>query len=351
MAERDTWNQDLSPNKRRQWVRTYLSFAVISLCASLVGFLVREDLYRFFGADPRFVLAVVAALLLQSVTFFLMLYLRGDLSIPLIEKLTASENSPPSVSTDFARRSRELASTLKDMRRDLSELQARIASNPSPAGAIPAEIDRILESLREHVTETLAAEIESRVHDRVKEEIYVSNARETHDAASVRLRQEIESLTRRGNVNLIIGVVTTCIAVGLLVYMVLTATDSFSSWPQLLSHYIPRVTTVVFIEVFSFFFLRLYRSSLSEIKYYQNELTTLDAQRIALEAAGNSRDPKALASVISSIGRTNRNHNSEKRAEEAVNSKDLKEAADVLENLAKVVSSTVRRAGSSKDEE
>ncbi|MBI5525005.1 MAG: hypothetical protein HY897_01580 [Deltaproteobacteria bacterium] len=44
-----------------------------------------------------------------------------------------------------------------------------------------------------------------------------------------------------------------------------------------LSHYVPRITTVTFIEVFAFFFLKLYRASLIEIKFYQNELTSLAA--------------------------------------------------------------------------
>jgi hypothetical protein len=37
----------------------------------------------------------------------------------------------------------------------------------------------------------------------------------------------------------------------------------------------PNVTIAVFIEVFAFFFLRLHRSALIDIKYYQMELVAL----------------------------------------------------------------------------
>src|SRR5574339_301622 len=37
--------------------------------------------------------------------------------------------------------------------------------------------------------------------------------------------------------------------------------------PELLSYFVPRVSLVVLIEVFAYFFLRLYKQSLNEIKY------------------------------------------------------------------------------------
>jgi hypothetical protein len=36
------------------------------------------------------------------------------------------------------------------------------------------------------------------------------------------------------------------------------------------------MTTVVFAEMLSYFFLRLYRAGLADMKFYQNELTTIE---------------------------------------------------------------------------
>ncbi len=91
-------------------------------------------------------------------------------------------------------------------------------------------------------------------------------------------------LTRRSNINLVIGVVTTLLAVGLLAYVVLPDTLSSSDVGMVLLHFLPRLSIVVFIQTFSFFFLRLYRSGLNDIKYYQNELTNLETKHLVLES-------------------------------------------------------------------
>jgi hypothetical protein len=88
-----------------------------------------------------------------------------------------------------------------------------------------------------------------------------------------RLRQEIVQLGRRGNVNLIIGFMTTLMAAAVLTYVALVTPDSLTT-EHILVHYIPRISLAIFIEVFSFFFLRLYRSVLTEIKYFKMNLQT-----------------------------------------------------------------------------
>ena len=120
------------------------------------------------------------------------------------------------------------------------------------------------------------------------------------DANVSRLEREIHALSRRGNLNLTIGVITTGFAVGLLAYMVMNEDAPTGDTADVLSHYIPRISTVSFIEVFSYFFLRLYRASLAEIKYYQNELTVLAGQRVALEYALDI-DSAALGRVLDRI--------------------------------------------------
>jgi hypothetical protein len=136
-------------------------------------------------------------------------------------------------------------------------------------------------------------------------------------ATSLRLRREISALSRRGNLNLTIGVITTGFAMGLLAYMIFDESRSADTVAAELSHYIPRVTTVTFIEVFSFFFLRLYRTSLQEIKFYQNELTSLAGQQIALETSRQTPDPQTLRQVLSQIAK----HNPNSYAESAVASR------------------------------
>jgi hypothetical protein len=90
-----------------------------------------------------------------------------------------------------------------------------------------------------------------------------------------RIGREIAALGRRGNLNLVIGFTTTLFSVVFLAYIVLLAGSVFANLNTLLTHDIPKVTIAVFIEVFAFFFLRLHRSALIDIKYYQMELVAL----------------------------------------------------------------------------
>ena len=336
-----------SSRQRSHAVRRPLAVAIFSFGIAAVGFLIKEDLYRFFDVDPRLLLLVIGLLFLQGVAVLLLLYLRGDLSLPVVDRfldLRESDRALQSSTAEVQKRA-EIETALAGFRKDLTDLQARMAASPTDRGIAPLETERVLESLRKHVNENLATELEGRVEDRVRSDVHAARVRQVLESASLRLRKEIASLTRRGNVNLVIGVVTTTIAVSLLAYMVLTVAGTFDTWTHLLSHYIPRITVVVFIEVFSFFFLRLYRASLAEIKYYQNELTTFDAQNIALEAA-NTANVGTRSAVISAIGRIDKNRTESDLSKRGFDSAQLKDAADLVDQLAKVASSILRRADS-----
>jgi hypothetical protein len=226
---------------------------------------------------------------------------------------------------------------------ELASVQARLASIGNSSASTSVDYEKLIDSLRSHVTGTLAAELSKQFESEARNAAHLSLARSTFQDTAARLRAEIGSLTRRGNLNLVIGVVTTGFAVALLVYMVLGATSAFESWPVLLSHYIPRITTVVFIEIFAFFFLRLYKSSLIEIKYYQDELTTLASQHIAFEAAHAAGEDKAKLAVITQLVKPSRNHAEKSIKDEAPAPGDLKELSEILERVTKLVVSSAKK--------
>lgn len=126
-------------------------------------------------------------------------------------------------------------------------------------------------------------------------------------ATKLRLLNEVSALTRRGNLNLVIGGFTTIVAVVLLGYVVLTAESIPLTVDSFLWHYAPRLTISIFIQIFSFFFLKLYRNSLEDIKYFQNELTNLDSKFIALEAAMSVGDLNITTNAIEKLSSTDRN--------------------------------------------
>ena len=122
-----------------------------------------------------------------------------------------------------------------------------------------------------------------------------------------RLKREIELLTKRANLNLIIGSTVTLVALMFLGYFVVTEQFSSLDVLKVTLHFLPRLSLVLFIEFFSFFFLKLYKANLSEIKYYQNELTNIENKYAALMAAFDYGNEADISAVIKTMSETERN--------------------------------------------
>lgn len=126
--------------------------------------------------------------------------------------------------------------------------------------------------------------------------------------ATSRLNREITNLGRRGNINLFIGIMTTIVGVCILVYVVYASvsdTDEIG-WRSGI-HTILRMSLAVFVQTFAYFFLRLYKTSLDDIKYYQNEITNIESKWLALNAVMEEKDKALLKIIVNSLSKTERN--------------------------------------------
>ena len=124
-----------------------------------------------------------------------------------------------------------------------------------------------------------------------------------------RLKAEVAKQGWRGNLNLVIGIMSAAVGLAVLAWLVSEAKSFSHGDPMTVAvvYYVPRLSLVAFIEVFSYFFLRLYRGSLSEIKYFQNELTTLEAKYTALYVAIQGGAPEAIRQITTALAATERN--------------------------------------------
>ncbi len=136
-----------------------------------------------------------------------------------------------------------------------------------------------------------------------------------------RLRREITDLRLRSNINLLIGMSITIGGLYLL-WSTVAIVDASQLLKSLASEgdesnsrflknlfipIAPRILLVIFVEVFAYFFLRLYKEGLSDIKYFQNELTNIQSKIIALEFSLVSENKKSLNSSIEMLSKTERN--------------------------------------------
>ncbi|MGZ2749622.1 hypothetical protein [Burkholderia stagnalis] len=168
------------------------------------------------------------------------------------------------------------------------------------------------------------------------------------DESRQRILREIESLGRRGNVNLLLGMAISIAGLAVLGAFFFSSTGSTSETrlgfdmasvasaaaaaapptsslttaKQIGEHFsggesaevfnfgirfLPRLSFALLIELFAYFFLKLYKSSLSEIKYFQNEITNIEAKSLALRVALSSDSPAVTGKVLGSLMATERN--------------------------------------------
>lgn len=169
-------------------------------------------------------------------------------------------------------------------------------------------ISKIKVNAADQFLETLQEQVQSKVDDLTRDR----NLRLRLTRSTERLGEEIDDLKRRGLTNLLAGMCITALGVIALAAMLLFTPDAGLSPWQFFSHYVPRLTLIILIEIFAYFFLRLYKANLQDIKYFQNEITNIESKHVALQAIFLAKEPSLLADVVSSISKTERNRILEK---------------------------------------
>jgi hypothetical protein len=131
----------------------------------------------------------------------------------------------------------------------------------------------------------------------------------TFSHSQERIKSEIYSLRRQSILNLVLGISITIIGMILLwIYInevaLFTSNPEYSDGKYLLS-FIPRISLVILVEIFAYFFLRLYKNSIDDIKFFQNELTNIESKQIALEYsdANNIVERKIIIKELMRIDR------------------------------------------------
>ena len=212
----------------------------------------------------------------------------------------------------------ELRSTLRgsssdsELKEQLSELRSALEQKrPSGPEFNDQEKRALIDGIRQRINATLSDDflglLDARYGSAAVKMSRFQGVVGDIELLRQRLFQEVKALQRRAALNLAIGSSTTVFAMAALAYLVLRLTPDFHSSASVLSYYFPRVTFVIFIEVFAFFFLRLYKVSLDDTKFYQNELTNVESRAIALRAALIDERPAEIGNILGELATTERN--------------------------------------------
>lgn len=124
----------------------------------------------------------------------------------------------------------------------------------------------------------------------------------------LRLKNYVLDINRKANLNLVYGLLF-CISGIVFIFYSLTIyiPSPQSALKDTVTYFLPRISLTILIEIFSYFFLNLYKKNLEDIKYFQNEVTNLESKYLAILYAFESNNGQVKAKVIEKLMDTERN--------------------------------------------
>ncbi|MGY6648496.1 hypothetical protein [Wenyingzhuangia sp. IMCC45574] len=250
------------------------------------------------------------------------------------------------------RKINNLTKEINDLKKSIKTIKTDYNFNDSDKASIEG---KIIDNL---TTETLTRIFDSKITD-IKNDLEAESSftRVLDSSKEIvsRLKREIKDLRLRANINLVFGLIITFGGLWLL-WSTVNIIDSSELLKQLASEgndsnykflknlfipIVPRILLVLFIEIFSYFFLKLYKQGLTEIKFFQNELTNIESKLSAVSFSYATNEKETLRSAILSLANTERNHS----IKEKVESKDSVKEKDLLNKLSELISKVVKNEG------
>ncbi|THJ39097.1 MULTISPECIES: hypothetical protein [Aeromonas] len=211
------------------------------------------------------------------------------------------------------------------VRRDVFPTHHEFSSKSDKNINLSSEVSRkLFITALSSIKNGLEVEQNTPLRDKISSSVSIEDKRNKNDAIALgekftdRLQKEIEQLTRGANIYITFGSAITVGAAAILFYTVTDLSSYFNSpfsdtktaltstdWFSVIS----RFSIVVFVEVFAFYYLRLYRSTMDTVKYYQNEITNIEMRLMAIYSLQTLATPDSVSAstLISSLSNSERN--------------------------------------------
>ena len=302
---------------RRQ--RLYIGVGVMCIVSGIMGLwglpLLLDYIFQYAYGENLLILFVFVGLFLGGGVILIMVYLQTG-----FKQVSSPESALIQYEAELQRLSEDME-TLPDLSNRLSILETLLEQiNLSDHDISDFHRDELVRRLRESIEEAAKGEFLDEIRDSLKEnQAHIELNREMQSQyrlTTSRLNTELSALTRRGNLNLAFGIPIAVIGILFLSYSVInmqplnieSLNENGIALAAFTHNFVPRLSLVIVVEVFAYFFLRLYTNSLAEIKYFQNEITNVEAKFFALQVAVHGGDEKIIGDVIEQFAKTERNH-------------------------------------------
>jgi hypothetical protein len=271
--------------------RLSLIQGITLLIVGLTAILLRYELSDLLNIDSIAATFFSAGLSLVGIILIIFRYLQGDFS--------RLDNSPNDNESKVYL-NRRLEKMSAEFRLEIEKAKGLNLDEAKVRGVVEEKVDGI-------TNEALFAQIRDKYENKLIEDIRVKALEEELLSVKSRIEKETARISRNGNINLLIGLATTFIAIAILLVSLLGNHADPEIYNNFIYYFIPRLSLSVFIELFSFFFLRIYKKNLEDIKYFNNERTNIDLKLVALKTALLYDDKVSLKEVILELAKTERN--------------------------------------------
>lgn len=266
---------------------------VLTAIAGIILLVIREDIAYGLRLERPITISITASiLLLYGIGFLLYAYLQYNRRIEY-------------QTSDFSLGNQSIREELELLKLELLKYRNKDSNSTVDEEEISGLIKRLINQNLD--SEQFLKIIETKFGNQIIEEQKINRINRDFESINQRIGFEISRLSKSANINLVFGSLSTLFAIGFLGYEVLYNPVKFTEIIPLLSHYIPRISIVIFVEVFAFFFLKIYKTNLFDIKYFHNEKTNIDLKLIAIKSAISSKNETIIQLAIEELAKTERN--------------------------------------------
>jgi hypothetical protein len=284
--------------KQPKRIRILLQASVlllVVLCVAVIVFSVKNENVSIFGFKTSLLSLVVA----------------GSVAVGFVSAiLSYIDNGPGSFDKEWnkLRASIETRAELEKKFRLEKEYLTRL-DNDKAGNGTKQDLDDFIKSKVDTLFEnSFKDKLEAHYVSGIKKKVQLNQIENQIKELQSGVNVQIGRLSRTGTINLLIGLSTTVVAIIVLLSLILDAKGKhFTNLNEMIPYLLPRAVLAIFIETFSFFFLRLYKDNLEDVKYFHNERTNIDSKVIALKTAIAYGDKETIADAIRSFLAVERN--------------------------------------------
>lgn len=142
-----------------------------------------------------------------------------------------------------------------------------------------------LDDIKRNATPEIIAAIESGIERLSEKKSLIADLDVSMERTLGRLYDQLYRLNRSSQIDLSLGVGITMLAMVMLYLFAQQVGNSVLDPVHFLLAFAPRISLVIFVEIFGYFFLRLHTATIKEVKFLHNEITSVEGRFMAFRAS------------------------------------------------------------------